>query len=425
MLTPEGYKPRLKEKKLDEYQKVFGAVCIEGPKFCGKTWMAMTRSESAVYLGNPKNNFQMRTMAEISPESVLQGPYPKLLDEWQEVPPLWDAVRFSVDQGTQKGMYLLTGSATPNHKGILHSGTGRIGKLKMNTMSLYETGDSSGQVSLKSLFDGSFQPVVTDEVTVSQLIHYVVRGGWPGNLQTPAQLSGVVATEYLKTVVDDDMYKTDGIRRDAGRIWALLHSLGRNECTLAGNTTIQRDINAADGMELDTKTIAQYLDIFTRLFLLDNQPAYNPNLRSSRRVLKQEKRHFTDPSLAVAALGATEDMLYNDLQTFGFLFESLCTHDLKIYAEYHDASLFHFRDEKGNEADAIVEFPDGTWGAFEVKLGANKIEEAAASLLKLKAIMEKESDKAPSVLCVLCGMTNMAYKRPDGVYVVPITALKP
>ena len=201
--------------------------------------------------------------------------------------------------------------------------------------------------------------------------------------------------------------------------------MGRNESTLAGNSTLRKDMGAKDEIEIDRDTISDYLDIFQRLFILDDQPAYNTNLRSSRRILKSAKRHFTDPSLAVAALGATPKMLLNDLNTFGFIFESLCEHDLKIYAEYHDANLFHFRDERGNEADAIVEFPDGTWGAFEVKLGANQIDAAAEELLKLKSIMEKEGDTPPKLLCVICGMSNMAYKRPDGVYVVPITALKP
>ena len=257
------------------------------------------------------------------------------------------------------------------------------------------------------------------------MIYYAVRGGWPGNLETPEKTCVKLAKEYLKTIVDDDMFSVDGVKRDSRKVWSLLHSLGRNESTLAGNSTLRKDMGAKDEIEIDRDTISDYLDIFQRLFILDDQPAYNTNLRSSRRILKSAKRHFTDPSLAVAALGATPKMLLNDLNTFGFIFESLCEHDLKIYAEYHDANLFHFRDERGNEADAIVEFPDGTWGAFEVKLGANQIDAAAEELLKLKSIMEKEGDTPPKLLCVICGMSNMAYKRPDGVYVVPITALKP
>lgn len=425
MLTPEGYKSRLAESKFDEYLETFGAVCIEGPKYCGKTWMARSRANSAAFVGNPENNFQTRTMAQISPDLVLKGELPRLIDEWQEVPPLWDAVRFEVDKDNNKGKFILTGSATPNHKGILHSGTARIGKVRMNTMSLYETGDSTGEASLKDIFEGRMENAITGNVTVEQLIYYAVRGGWPGNLETPEKICGNLAKEYLKTVVDDDMFSVDGVKRDSRKVWSLLHSLARNESTLVSNSTIRKDIGAKDEIDVDKSTISDYLDIFNRLFILDDQPAFSTNLRSSRRILKASKRHFVDPSLAVAALGATQKMLLNDLNTFGFIFESLCEHDLKIYAEYNDASMFHFRDEKGNEADAIVEFPDGTWGAFEIKIGANQVEAAAEELLKLKSIMEREGDNPPKVLCVICGMSNMAYKRPDGVYVVPITALKP
>lgn len=425
MLTPEGYRTRLIEKQFDEYMKTFGAVCIEGPKYCGKTWTGRSRSESAAFIGDPANNFQTRTMAGISPDLVLQGTNPRLIDEWQEVPPIWDAIRFEVDKDNKKGKYILTGSATPNHKGIMHSGTARIGRIRMGTMSLYETGDSSGKVSLKSIFDDQLTTQLTGDVELRKLIYYVVRGGWPGNLDTPESICGNLAIEYLKSVVDDDMYKTDGVKRDSRKIWSLIRSLGRNESTLVSNSKLRKDMGAMDEISIDPDTVSDYLDILNRLFLLDDQPAYSTNLRSSRRLLKSAKRHFIDPSLAVAALSATPDMLYNDLNTFGFMFENLCAHDLKIYAEYNGATLYHFRDEKVNEADAVVEFPDGTWGAFEIKLGANQVDSAANELLELKRIMETEGDNPPKVLCVICGMTNMAYKRKDGVYVVPITELGP
>ena len=366
MLTPEGYRTRLIEKQFDEYMKTFGAVCIEGPKYCGKTWTGRSRSESAAFIGDPANNFQTRTMAGISPDLVLQGTNPRLIDEWQEVPPIWDAIRFEVDKDNKKGKYILTGSATPNHKGIMHSGTARIGRIRMGTMSLYETGDSSGKVSLKSIFDDQLTTQLTGDVELRKLIYYVVRGGWPGNLDTPESICGNLAIEYLKSVVDDDMYKTDGVKRDSRKIWSLIRSLGRNESTLVSNSKLRKDMGAMDEISIDPDTVSDYLDILNRLFLLDDQPAYSTNLRSSRRLLKSAKRHFIDPSLAVAALSATPDMLYNDLNTFGFMFENLCAHDLKIYAEYNGATLYHFRDEKGNEADAVVEFPDGTWGAFEI-----------------------------------------------------------
>lgn len=425
MLTPEGYKSRLIEKHFDEYMKTFGAVCIEGPKYCGKTWTARSRSESAAFIGNPNNNFQTRTMAQLSPDLVLQGDFPRLIDEWQEVPPLWDAVRFEVDKDNKKGKYILTGSATPNHKGIMHSGTARISKVRMGTMSLCETGDSTGKISLKSIFDGNLKVELTGEVSLKQLIYFAVRGGWPGNLDTPEETCGNLAVEYLKAVVDDDMFKVDGVKRDSRKVWSLLHSLGRNESTLVSNSTLRKDMGAKDEIQIDPNTVSDYLDIFNRLFLLDDQPPFSAKLRSSRRLLKSPKRHFIDSSIAVAALSATPQMLFNDLNTFGFIFETLCEHDLKIYAEYNGASIYHFRDEKGNEADAIVEFPDGTWGAFEIKLGANQIDTAAEELINLKKIMEKEGDNPPKILCVICGMTNMAYMREDGVFVIPITALGP
>ncbi len=425
MLTPDGYRERLVEKHFDEYLQTFGAVCIEGPKYCGKTWTGRSRAKSAAFIGNPANNFQARAMAQLSPELVLRGDYPRLLDEWQEVPPLWDAVRFAVDQNGEKGIFILTGSATPNHKGILHSGTARIGRVRMGTMSLYETGDSTGQISLMDLFEDNLAIQETGEVALTQLIHYVVRGGWPGNISTPEAACGNLAVEYLKAVVEDDMYKADGVKRDSRKVRSLLHSLARNESTLVSNSTLRRDMEAMDEISIDPDTVSDYLDILNRLFLLDDQPAYSTRLRSSRRLLKSPKRHFIDPSLAVAALSATPEMLLNDLYSFGFLFESLCAHDLKIYAEYNGGTLYHYRDAKDNEADAVIEFPDGTWGAFEIKLGVNQVDAAAADLLKLKKIMTEEGDNPPKILCVICGLTNMAYRREDGVYVVPITALRP
>ena len=228
MLTPEGYKNRLVEGQLDSYMESFGAVCIEGPKYCGKTWTARSRAMSAAFLGDPANNFQTRTLAKLSPSLVLEGESPHLLDEWQEVPELWDAVRFNVDQDRKKGKYILTGSATPSHKGIMHSGTGRIGKIRMDTMSLYETGDSSGEISLLKLFEGNMSPVLTGEVALTDLIYYVVRGGWPSDVGVSKAACGNTAKEYLRTVVDDDMFNTYGVQRDVKKFWALVHFFGRN-----------------------------------------------------------------------------------------------------------------------------------------------------------------------------------------------------
>lgn len=422
-LLTEEYTPRIIDKKINDFMKSFGAVCVEGPKWCGKTWASLNQAKSVSYIADPVNGFQNRRMAEISPELVLEGEYPRVIDEWQEVPEIWDAVRFAVDKDGAKGRYILTGSSTPKRKGILHSGAGRIGRIRMNTMSLYEMGESSGEISLSDLFQDNVRPVITGDIKLERLIQYAVRGGWPGSRQLNVRDAARIPFQYLQAVVESDMYRLDGARRDSGKVYALLHSLGRNESTIASNQTIKKDITAYEDEVVEKDTIVEYLDAFERLFLIDNQPAFHPALRSSRRALKSPKRHFSDPSLAVAALSASPEMLLQDLNTFGFIFEALCEHDLKIYAESNEGALYHFRDDRGNEIDAVVRMPDGRWGAFEIKLGANQIDAAAKKLLKIQTIMEKEAT-APSVLCVICGMSNMAYKRKDGVFVVPITALR-
>lgn len=419
------YRPRIIDSRVDQYLSAFGAVCIEGPKWCGKTWTSAFHSKSGIYIGDPGGNFQNRHLAEISPELVLEGETPRLIDEWQEVPPLWDAVRYKVDQTHLKGQFILTGSATPNHKGILHSGAGRIARLRMRPMSLYESGDSSGKVSLNDLCHGELTPVMTGEVGLKKLIGLIVRGGWPGSLGLSAEQASLLPTEYLNAVIDDDVYRMDGIKRDTTKMRLLLRSLARNESTTATNKTLIRDIKAIDDEDIDGNTVASYLDIFARLFLTDNQPPFSTGIRSSVRTRQAEKRHFSDPSLACALLRATPESLLNDLETLGFLFEALCERDLKIYAESFDASLYHYQDYRNKEIDAVIGLPEGDWCAFEIKLGANQIDAAAANLLAIKKQIEEDpKGKPPTVLCVICGMSNAAYRRPDGVFVVPVTALK-
>ncbi len=418
------YRPRIIDKKVDEYLSAFGAVCIEGSKWCGKTWTSAHHSKSAVYIGDPAGNFQNRQMAEFSPELVLEGETPRLIDEWQEVPPLWDAVRYKVDQTHQKGQFILTGSATPNHKGILHSGAGRIGRLRMRPMSLFESGDSDGKVSLYELCRGNLTPAMTGEVDLRRLIELIVRGGWPGSLGLTLQQASLLPAEYLNAVIDDDVYRIDGIKRDTGKMRLLLRSLARNESTTATNKTLINDIKAVDEQDIDGNTVSSYLDIFNRLFLTDNQPPFSVGIRSSVRIKQSEKRHFADPSLACALLRATPESLLGDLETVGFLFEALCERDLKIYAESFGASLYHYQDYKNREIDAVVELPDGSWSAFEIKLGAQQIDVAAKNLLEIKKQFEDDpKGKPPAVLCVLCGLSRAAYRRPDGVFVVPITSL--
>lgn len=421
----ELYRPRIVDKQIETYLKTFGAICIEGPKWCGKTWSSSYHCNSEIMIGNPAGNFQNRQLAEISPDLVLEGEVPRLIDEWQEVPSLWDAVRYTVDQTGKKGQYILTGSSTPNHKGILHSGAGRIGKIRMRTMSLYESGDSSGKISLEELCAGNFTPSMTGEVKLQDIAKYIVRGGWPGNIDIPIEKASLLPTEYLKAVIDDDSYRIDNVRRDKSKMQLLLRSLARNESTTVTNKTLKNDIKEVDDNDIDIDTVASYLDVFNRLFILDNQLPFSMNIRSSVRVKQNEKRHFADPSLACALLKATPEHLIQDLKTFGFLFEALCERDLKIYAESFGASLYHYQDYKNREIDAVIELNDGRWCAFEIKLGANQIDAAAKELIELKNSIASQKDGImPSILCVICGMTNAAYKREDGVFVVPITALK-
>lgn len=419
------YKPRIIDQQVEEYLSAFGAVCVEGPKWCGKTWTSAYHSKSEIYIGDPAGNFQNRQLAELSLALVLEGETPRLIDEWQEVPPLWDAVRYKVDQTAQKGQFILTGSATPNHKGILHSGAGRIARLRMRPMSLWESGDSRGKVSLEQLCQGKLTPAMTGEVDLKKLIELIIRGGWPGSLGLTLEQAALLPAQYLDAVIDDDVYRMDGVKRDTQKMRLLLRSLARNESTAATNKTLMKDIKAVDDEDIDGNTVAAYLDIFKRLFITDNQPPFSSGIRSSVRVKQAEKRHFADPSLACALLKATPASLLGDLETLGFLFEALCERDLRIYAESFGAQLYHYQDYKNQELDAVVELPDGQWCAFEIKLGANQIDAAALNLLEIKKQIEADpKGKPPAVLCVLCGMANAAYQRPDGVFVVPVTALK-
>ena len=418
------YKARVIDGLVGRYLSTFGAVCIEGPKWCGKTWTSSFHSESEYLIADPSNNFQNRELARISPAIILEGDTPRLLDEWQEVPPLWDAVRYEVDQRALKGQFILTGSSTPKRKGILHSGAGRIGKLRMRTMSLYESGDSNGVISLEQICNGTLIPVITGEVNLKDLARCIVRGGWPGNMTVPIENASLLPASYITAILDDDAQRIDGIKYDKAKMNLLLRSLARNESTTATNKKLQNDIKEIDDENIDGDTVSAYLDVFNRMFLLDNQPPFSTNIRSSVRVKQAEKRHFCDPALACALLKATPDRLIGDLNTFGFLFEALCERDLKIYAESFGANVYHYQDYSGREIDAVIEMSDGRWCAFEIKLGANKIDEGAENLLNIRNSILEDGGIAPSVMCVICGMSNAAYKRPDGIFVTPITALR-
>lgn len=420
----KDYRPRLIDNIIDSYLEAFGAVCVEGLKWCGKTWTSSYHCKSEIMLGNPDGNFQNRQLAQMSPSLVLEGETPRLIDEWQEVPQLWDAVRYKVDQSGNKGQFILTGSATPNHKGILHSGAGRIAKLRMRPMSLFESGNSSGDISLKDICEGRIEPKILGEVDLRKLIDFIIRGGWPANQETTLKQAAYLPIQYIRAVLDDDVYRIDNVKRDKHKMELLLRSLARNEATTVTNKKLKNDIKEIDDEDIDVETVSAYLDVFQRLFLTDNQKPFEAKLRSSIRIKQAEKRHLSDPSLAAALLNATPEMLLNDLNTLGFLFEALCERDLKIYAESFDADLYHYQDYNNNEMDAVIAMPNGKWCGFEIKLGANQIDMAAENLIKIKNEIKANGGIAPDSLCVICGLSNAAYQRPDGVFVVPITALR-
>lgn len=418
------YKPRIMDEQVKRYLAIFGAVCIEGPKWCGKTWISSYHANSEFLIADPAKNFQNRKLAALSPDLVLEGETPRLIDEWQEVDSIWDAIRYTVDQRGEKGQFILTGSSTPKIKDRIHSGVGRIGKLRMRTMSLYESGDSSGKISLKDLCEGKITPTMTKDVSLRDLAYYIVRGGFPGAIGLPIENAQLMAESYVETILKDDVQRIDGKKYDTSKMKLLLRSLARNESTTATKKKLASDIKEIDDETVDYDSVMSYLDIFERLFLLDNQKPFATNIRSSVRVKQAEKHHFCDPSLACALLKVTPDNLINDLEIFGFLFEALCERDLRIYAESFGAQLFHYQDYSNKEIDAVVELKDGRWCAFEIKLGANQIDKAAANLIEIRDKIASEGGKTPSILGVICGLSNAAYQRTDGVYVIPITALK-
>ncbi|MDX9825273.1 MAG: DUF4143 domain-containing protein, partial [Sphaerochaeta sp.] len=358
-MDPSQYRPRVIDELVEQYLQAFGAICIEGPKWCGKTWTAHMHAKSAFLVSDPAGNFQNRQLAQLDPSIVLDGQFPRLIDEWEEVPSLWDAVRFKVDDQAVKGQFILTGSATPKRRGVMHSGTGRIARLRMMPMSLYESGDSSGSISLKDICNSVYETKLTGEVQLRTIATLILRGGWPGSIGLSTKNAVLIPRMYLKNVVDDDVDKIDDIKRDKAKMRLLLRSLARNESTTVGKKKLKDDMMGVEKTSIDEDTITDYLDVFTRLFILENQKPYGASLRSSLSVKQAEKRHFTDPSFACSLLGITqEDKLIGDLQTFGFMFEALCVRDLRIYAQAFGGELYHYQDYENNEIDAVIEMPD-------------------------------------------------------------------
>ena len=420
------YRPRIIDSRIQDLLTVFGAVCIEGPKWCGKTWTAEYHAVSEFKVGDPSGNFQNRLLAQTDVNLVLQGEYPRAIDEWQEVGAIWDAVRADVDDGAVHGRYILTGSSTPKRKGVMHSGAGRIDTIRMYPMTLFESGDSSGLVSLKDIIEGRYLSLMTGEVNLQQLVYLTVRGGWPASIGVPPRLAGETPRSYIQALLKDDINRLDPERRyNRDRMERLLKSLARNETTTASIKTLKSDIAEYEGETIDEETISVYLDALRRLFIISDQSAFSTNIRSSVRIKQMSKRHLVDPSLSCAILKATPGKMLGDLKTYGYMFEAMCERDLRIYASSFGAELYHYQDYLNREIDAVIELPDGRWAAFEIKLGADKIDEGAESLLAVYNDLKSQNANVPCALCVICGMSNAAYLRPDGVYVVPITALKP
>lgn len=420
-LINEGYKERLIDKQIDEYLKIFGAISIVGPKWCGKTWTSLAHSNTVKYINT--DDKKMLKLAQMDIEQVLTGEPPILIDEWQLLPSIWDYVRRKCDEDKTSGKYILTGSATEKEGTISHSGAGRICKIDMYTMSLYESGDSNGIVTLTDLFNNKVKNSPVQMLKLEDIANLIIRGGWPQNIGKTAKESQIIAKSYIRDILDKDINEIDGVKRDKNKMEMLLKSLARNESTLASNETLIKDVIENEYDSINKDTVGDYLNVLDKLHLLENQKAFNPNIRSRDNIGKSSKRHFTDPSLACALLNLNFEKLINDLNTFGFLFEALVERDLRIYSNYNNGELRHYRNNvSGLEVDAIVLNEDGEYGAIEIKLGANEIEDATNTLLKFY----EKSDKKPKFMCIICGLWDSVVQDPEtGIYILPITALKP
>ncbi len=419
----ENYLRRISDDKLRILLSAMGAVLIEGPKWCGKTRSAEEVAGSVLYMQDPDTAKANKLIAQTKPSLLLDGETPRLLDEWQVAPELWNAVRFAVDKRRAKGQFILTGSVIPTRTDDMHTGTGRIARMKMRTMSLYESGDSTGEISLGALFDGNNIMEGHSGLTIEKLALVINRGGWPVVAQeTDEKIALTVAADYVEAVANEDISKADEIEKNPDRVKALLRSISRNISSEARTSTILNDLTANDE-SLSQATVDQYVAALKKIFVIEDLPAWSAKLRSKTAIRTTAKRHFADPSIAAASLRATPKRLLSDFNTFGFLFESLCIRDLRVYAESIDGSVYHFRDKSGLEIDAVIQLADGRWGAAEVKMGAGEIEDAASNLLKLRKAIDTEKMKEPSFLMVITG-TEYAFQLKNGVVVVPIGCLR-
>lgn len=414
------YLPRVVDSELEARLAAAGAVVIEGPKACGKTETARQRTASSVLLDVDEN---ARQAVALDPNLVLDGPTPRLIDEWQVEPRLWNHVRRAVDDRGRPGQFVLTGSSVPADDVARHTGAGRFSFLRMRPMTLFETGHTNGAISLATLLAGEPPRAADLGLTVGDLAERITAGGWPAQQGARVAAAARAARDYLEQISGVDVARVAGTRRDPARVERLMRSLARNSATEVAVTVLAADAGGVEG-SLDRHTVAEYLTILQRLMVIEDQPAWAPHLRSRANLRTSSKRHFVDPSLAVAALGAGPERLLADLNLLGLLFESLVIRDLRVLAQPLDGNVFHYRDNYGVEVDAIVQLVDGRWGAFEIKLGAGLAEEGAASLLRFRDVIDTRKSGEPAVLGVITG-TGYGYQRPDGVAVIPIGSLAP
>lgn len=420
------YRKRIADDILKRKLEGKGAVLIEGPKWCGKTTTAEQFAESVLYMDDPEKKEQNIAMSELSPKRLLKGAAPRLIDEWQLAPKLWDAIRFEVDHRSELGQFILTGSAVPaNTTEITHSGTGRFTWLTMRPMSLYESGDSTGEVSLENLFAGINGIEGDSNLSIDRLAFLVCRGGWPQSVDMRDEIALDQAFDYYDAVVHSDINRADGVQKNAEKVKRLMRSYARNQGAQVPNTVLSRDISANEDKPISEETVASYVDALRKIFVVEDMPAWNPNLRSKTAIRSSDTRYYIDPSIAAAALGIGPNDLINDLNTFGFLFETLCIRDLRIFADSLGGEVYHYRDKDGQECDAVIHLRNGKYGLIEIKLGGEKlIEEGVKSLKAMKEKIDTDKMNAPSFLMVLTGTGDFAYCRKDGVYVVPIGCLK-
>lgn len=421
------YRPRIADGMLRRRLMGVGAVLIQGPKWCGKTTTAEQQAKSVVYMDDPEYMEQNVELASLSPNKLLADATPRLIDEWQLAPQLWDAARFEVDHRDEEGQFIFTGSAVPTDTDkIHHSGTGRFAWLTMRTMSLYESGESTGEVSLGDLFSKPGVDIFgTNNLNIDSIAWLICRGGWPKATTINKEVALDMAYRYYEAVVNNDISRVDNVKRDTERAKRILRSIARNQCAQISVNTICADIENNDTASANRLTIASYIEALKKIFVLEDSLAWNPNLRSKTAIRSSETRYFSDPSIGIAALGIGPNDLINDLSTMGLFFESMCVRDLRIYADALEGSIYHYQDSKGLECDAVLHLRNGSYGLIEIKLGGEKnIEEGAKNLKRLASKIDTTKMKAPSFLMILTGTTKYAIRREDGVYVVPIGCLK-